>query len=132
MRYLPIAGHKVDTNTQFMAANDAIEVALRPVPSANVFVPYLITFPPWRLRDASSPSAWRSYLPASRRSPCCIECRVALTCRAGRLDQLWQLFSCALALNILRPGVLWHGAAFLTSALDLVTPLCNASATDDR
>jgi hypothetical protein len=28
-----------------MAANDAIEVALRPVPSANVFVPYHISIP---------------------------------------------------------------------------------------
>ena len=28
-----------------MAANDAIEVALRPVPSANVLVPYQITIP---------------------------------------------------------------------------------------
>jgi hypothetical protein len=28
-----------------MAANDAIEVALRPVPSANVFVPYQISIP---------------------------------------------------------------------------------------
>ena len=45
VRYLPIAGHKVDSDTKFMAANDAIEVALRPVPSANVFVPYQITIP---------------------------------------------------------------------------------------
>ena len=45
MRYLPIAGHKVDSETKYMAANDAIEVALRPVPSANVFVPYQITIP---------------------------------------------------------------------------------------
>lgn len=45
VRYLPIAGHKVDSDTQYMAANDAIEVALRPVPSANVFVPYLISIP---------------------------------------------------------------------------------------
>jgi len=28
-----------------MAANDAIEVALRPVPSANVLVPYQISVP---------------------------------------------------------------------------------------
>src|SRR5262249_33059912 len=44
-RYLPIAGHKIDSETKFMAANDAIEVALRPVPSANVFVPYQINIP---------------------------------------------------------------------------------------
>jgi hypothetical protein len=42
---LPIAGHKIDGDTKFMAANDAIEVALRPVPSANVFVPYQISIP---------------------------------------------------------------------------------------
>ena len=45
VRYLPIAGHKIDSDTKFMAANDAIEVALRPVPSANVFVPYQISIP---------------------------------------------------------------------------------------
>ena len=45
VRYLPIAGHKIDSETNYMAANDAIEVALRPVPSANVFVPYQISIP---------------------------------------------------------------------------------------
>ena len=45
VRYLPIAGHKIDSETKFMAANDGIEVALRPVPSAHVFVPYLISIP---------------------------------------------------------------------------------------
>jgi hypothetical protein len=45
VRYLPIAGHKIDGDTKFMAANDAIEVALRPVPAANVFVPYQISIP---------------------------------------------------------------------------------------
>ena len=45
VRYLPIAGHKVDADTQFMAANDGIEVALRPIPVANLFVPYSITIP---------------------------------------------------------------------------------------
>ncbi|KAB2912546.1 MAG: DUF3108 domain-containing protein [Hyphomicrobiaceae bacterium] len=45
VKYLPIAGHKVDSDTRFMAASDAIEVALRPVPSAGVFVPYQITIP---------------------------------------------------------------------------------------
>jgi hypothetical protein len=46
---------------------------------------------------------------------------------AGRLDQLWQLFSCALALNIVRPGVLWPGQPYLTQALDLAVWLCDAS-----
>jgi hypothetical protein len=45
VRYLPIAGHKVDSDTKYMAANDAIEVMLRPIPSANVFVPYQIIIP---------------------------------------------------------------------------------------
>ena len=45
VKYQPIAGHKVDTETSFMATTDAIEVALRPVPSANVLIPYQITIP---------------------------------------------------------------------------------------
>jgi Protein of unknown function (DUF3108) len=45
VKYLPIAGHKADSDTSFMAANNEIEVALRPIPSANVFIPYQITIP---------------------------------------------------------------------------------------
>jgi hypothetical protein len=45
VRYVPIAGHKLDEETRFMAANNDIEVALRPVPSANVLVPYQISVP---------------------------------------------------------------------------------------
>ena len=45
VRYLPIAGHKVNSDTKYMAANDAIEVMLRPIPSANVFVPYQVIIP---------------------------------------------------------------------------------------
>jgi hypothetical protein len=45
VRYLPIAGHKVDSGTKFMAANDNIEVALLPVPAANVYMPYQISIP---------------------------------------------------------------------------------------
>jgi len=45
VRYLPIAGHKVDADTQFMAANEGIEVALRPIPAVNLFVPYSIRIP---------------------------------------------------------------------------------------
>jgi hypothetical protein len=45
VRYLPIAGHKADPETKFMASNDSIEVALRPVPSANMLVPYQINIP---------------------------------------------------------------------------------------
>jgi hypothetical protein len=45
VRYLPIAGHKADPETKYMAGNDSIEVALRPVPSANMLVPYQINIP---------------------------------------------------------------------------------------
>jgi hypothetical protein len=45
VRYLPIAGHKADPETKYMAGNDSIEVALRPVPSANMMVPYQINIP---------------------------------------------------------------------------------------
>lgn len=45
VKYLPIAGHKVDSETSFMAASNEIEVALRPVPSANVFIPYQVNIP---------------------------------------------------------------------------------------
>ena len=45
VKYVPIAGHKVDSETSFMAASNEIEVALRPVPSANVFIPYQVTIP---------------------------------------------------------------------------------------
>ena len=45
VKYLPIAGHKVDSETSYMAASNEIEVALRPVPSANVLIPYQINIP---------------------------------------------------------------------------------------
>ena len=45
VKYLPIAGHKIDSDTSFMAASNEIEVALRPIPSANVFIPYQISIP---------------------------------------------------------------------------------------
>jgi hypothetical protein len=45
VKYLPIAGHKADSDTNFMAANNEIEVALRPVPSANVLIPYQVSIP---------------------------------------------------------------------------------------
>jgi hypothetical protein len=45
VKYLPIAGHRISKETKFMASNDDIEVALRPVPTANVYVPYQITIP---------------------------------------------------------------------------------------
>ena len=45
VKYQPIAGYKLDRETEFMVSNEAIEVALRPIPSANVFIPYQATIP---------------------------------------------------------------------------------------
>lgn len=45
VRYIPIAGHKNNDETREMAANAGIEIALRPIPSANLLVPYQITIP---------------------------------------------------------------------------------------
>src|SRR5262249_24949031 len=45
VKSLPIAGHKVDLENRFMAANEDIEVALRPIPTAKVFVPYQMSIP---------------------------------------------------------------------------------------
>jgi hypothetical protein len=45
VKYQPIAGHNVDAEHSFIATTDGIEVALRPIPSANVMVPYQITIP---------------------------------------------------------------------------------------
>lgn len=45
VRYVPIAGYTADSDTRFMAANDGIEVVLRPIPSAKLYVPYQITIP---------------------------------------------------------------------------------------
>jgi hypothetical protein len=45
VKYLPIAGHKIDDETKHMSKSDNIEIVLRPIPSANVFVPYQITIP---------------------------------------------------------------------------------------
>jgi hypothetical protein len=45
VKYYPIAGHKVDTENSFLATTDAIEVVLRPIPSANVLIPYQVNIP---------------------------------------------------------------------------------------
>ena len=45
VKYKPIAGHKADAENSYLATTDAIEVSLRPIPSANVLVPYQITIP---------------------------------------------------------------------------------------
>lgn len=45
IKYVPIAGHKPDDDTRTMAQSTEIEIVLRPIPSANVFVPYKVTVP---------------------------------------------------------------------------------------
>jgi hypothetical protein len=45
IRVTPIAGHKRDKAMRQIAASRDIEVVLRPVPDANLWVPYLITVP---------------------------------------------------------------------------------------
>ena len=45
VRYIPIAGYKPDESTKYMAQNNDIEIILRPLPNANIFVPYKITIP---------------------------------------------------------------------------------------
>lgn len=45
VRYQPIAGHRQNAENRKMAENTNIEVALRPIPSANLFVPYKISIP---------------------------------------------------------------------------------------
>jgi hypothetical protein len=45
VQYFPVAGHKVNDETQHMATTNGIEIALRPVPSVNLFVPHQITVP---------------------------------------------------------------------------------------
>jgi hypothetical protein len=45
VKYQPIAGHKLDAEHSHLATTDGIEVSLRPIPSANVLVPYQITIP---------------------------------------------------------------------------------------
>ncbi|MFM9941749.1 MAG: DUF3108 domain-containing protein [Hyphomicrobiaceae bacterium] len=45
VKYQPIAGHKVNDETRAMAASQGIEVSLRPIPSANLFVPHQIVIP---------------------------------------------------------------------------------------
>ncbi|HXF54678.1 MAG TPA: DUF3108 domain-containing protein [Hyphomicrobiaceae bacterium] len=45
VQYIPVAGYRNNSETQAMASNTGIEVTLRPVPSANLLVPYQITIP---------------------------------------------------------------------------------------
>lgn len=45
VRYIPVAGHKSNKTIQSLAASEGIEVALRPIPSANMLVPYEVKVP---------------------------------------------------------------------------------------
>lgn len=45
VKYIPIAGHKMNSETKFMVKNKDIEVWLRPVPRAKMFIPYYIAIP---------------------------------------------------------------------------------------
>jgi uncharacterized protein DUF3108 len=45
VRYVPIAGYRMTEETQHMATTPGLEVSLRPVPSADLFIPYQITIP---------------------------------------------------------------------------------------
>lgn len=47
VKYKPIAGHKMNTETKYMMSTDGIEIWLAPVPDANVYVPYNIVIPTW-------------------------------------------------------------------------------------
>ncbi len=45
VHYVPIAGHRATEETRAMAMSDNIEISLRPVPSANLFIPHEINIP---------------------------------------------------------------------------------------
>ena len=45
VRYAPIAGHRMTADTRHLATTEGIEISLRPVPSAGLFVPHQISIP---------------------------------------------------------------------------------------
>ncbi len=45
VRYRPIAGYKNNRTTREMAGNSNMEVAMRPIPSAKLLLPYRVTIP---------------------------------------------------------------------------------------
>lgn len=45
VRYIPVAGHRSNKTVRTLAASEGIEVALRPIPSANILVPYEVRVP---------------------------------------------------------------------------------------
>ncbi len=47
IQYVPIAGHKMNTETKYMASADGIEIWLAPVTFANAFIPVNVVIPTW-------------------------------------------------------------------------------------
>ncbi len=45
VRYVPIAGHRVSEENEALAASAGIEISLRSIPSADLYVPHKITIP---------------------------------------------------------------------------------------
>jgi len=45
IRYIPVAGYKADAGTSYMANSNDIDIILRPLPNANIFLPYQVTIP---------------------------------------------------------------------------------------
>jgi hypothetical protein len=45
VRYVPIAGHKSDDQTKYMSQSNDIEIILRHMPAANIFIPHQVTIP---------------------------------------------------------------------------------------
>jgi len=45
IKYVPVSGHKMNSETKFMSKTNDIEIWLRPVPRANMFIPYYIGIP---------------------------------------------------------------------------------------
>lgn len=45
IKYVPISGHKADQEKKHITATEGIEIVLRPIPTANIFVPYKVTIP---------------------------------------------------------------------------------------
>ena len=57
VKYVPIAGHKMNDETKFMAATDGIEIWMIPVSRANLYVPYVVNLPTlWGMAQMTSSS----------------------------------------------------------------------------
>jgi hypothetical protein len=45
VKYVPIAGHKADQDTQQLAQSNGIEIIMRPLAGTSIFVPHKVTIP---------------------------------------------------------------------------------------